>query len=157
MISIAAARPLPKMHQRPKLDPERTPWSGRFVANHRVRFPCIFNAAVGSQSHSPKQYYCYKFRGCWIPVALPPPVLPRPTFSADFERAKKPNNRGLRAQTSALRLGLSDPKLSLPGRLSPNLRTSSIWCGLSKMLILGHFPHRSLCRFRKFMWGCESK
>ena len=34
----------------------------------------------------------------WIPVPLPPPVLLRPTFSADFQRAKKPNNHGLRAK-----------------------------------------------------------
>ena len=37
--------------------------------------PRMFSsAAVGSQSHSPEQYYCYKFRGFWIPVALPPSV-----------------------------------------------------------------------------------
>ena len=30
---------------------------------------------VGTRSHSLEQYYCYKFRGFWIPVALPPPCF----------------------------------------------------------------------------------
>ena len=37
---------------------------------------------VRAQSCSPEQHYCCKFRGFWIPVALPPPVVPLPTFSA---------------------------------------------------------------------------
>jgi hypothetical protein len=57
---------------------------------------------------------------------LPPPVLLRPTFSADFQRAKKPNNHGLRAKTSELRYTRRDPKLSLSARLSPNLPTTRI-------------------------------
>src|SRR3954454_21896670 len=48
-----------------------TPASG--PACQRYDFPCVFSAAVGSQSHSPEQDYCYKFRDRWIPVALPPP------------------------------------------------------------------------------------
>ena len=37
----------------------------------------------------------------WIPVPLPPPVLPRPKFSAGFYRAEIANSHGLRVQTSA--------------------------------------------------------
>src|SRR6266550_633271 len=29
---------------------------------------------AGFQSHSPEQYYCYKSKGFWIPIALPPPA-----------------------------------------------------------------------------------
>ena len=46
--------------------------SRNVVANSRV-----FSASgVGSPSRSPEQYYCYKFRGFWIPVALPPAAIP---------------------------------------------------------------------------------
>ena len=58
------------------------------------KFSFVFNAIVGSQSHSPEQYYCYKFRGFWIPVALPPPALLDPTLSVELRTREKPNNGG---------------------------------------------------------------
>jgi hypothetical protein len=36
-------------------------------------FCCVFNAAVGSQSHSPEQYYCYKFVAVGTAIARRPP------------------------------------------------------------------------------------
>jgi hypothetical protein len=43
---------------------------------------------------------------CWIPVPLPPPVVPCLTFSDVFRPPTKPNNHELRAQT--LRTATSD-------------------------------------------------
>jgi hypothetical protein len=65
-----------------------------------------------------------------------------------FKRAKSPINTGLRTLTSGLRGRSGGPKFSLSGRFSPNLRTTRIWYGTHKPLVLNelsctwpsHFP-----------------
>jgi hypothetical protein len=59
--------------QRLELESSRTPLSGCYVANRRIRFACIISTAVGSQSHSPEQYYCYKFVAVGTAIARRPP------------------------------------------------------------------------------------
>ena len=56
-----------------KLEPSRTPWGVREVSNQRSRFCCVFNVAVGPQSHSPEQYYCSKFVAVGTAIARRPP------------------------------------------------------------------------------------
>src|ERR1700704_2293729 len=70
---------------------DSSPWpfqshslGNRYVANHNADFSCVFNAAVGSQSHSPEQDSCYKFRDRWISVSLPPPAAFRQKFSGPY-------------------------------------------------------------------------
>src|SRR5687767_12646413 len=87
----ALANPEPSTH-----GPERTCWRRRSMSAWRgeadtcgsqshspgrvnfakrcSRFLFRINTAVGSRSHSPEQYCCYKFRDRWIPVALPQPT-----------------------------------------------------------------------------------
>ena len=85
--------------------PPRNRTSGRGCELRTI--PLYFSIHQLDASISPwSEFTGYKFRERWITVPLPPPVLLRPTFSVGFWRAEIANNHGLRAQTSALRLGL---------------------------------------------------
>src|SRR4029079_10598400 len=91
-----------------------------------INLSYVFNAQVRSQRFSPERDSGCKLRERWLPVPPAPPVLPRQTFSAACEYARKPNNRRRRAQTSALRRAGRGPKFSLLACLSPNLPTARI-------------------------------
>jgi hypothetical protein len=82
---------------------------------HGTDFRCCFNGRVGLQRRPHVGFLQCKLGGCWIPVPLPPPVLPRSNFSAKFCRAEIANNRGLCAQTSALAPCRLEPKILSPG------------------------------------------
>ena len=84
-------------------------------------------------------------------VRIPPspPVLSCRTLSAAPGRARKPNNHGLRAQTSALRLDDCGPKFSHSVHFSPNLPTPEFWCRGSATCAMSKCIGRILRRFTK--------